>query len=227
MAKNPSIRPYNRPAGGWDALRATVGSLAEQHVLIKGTKSLFRINQPEGFKCASCAWPDSSRPFPVKFCENGAKALAWEATAERVTRQFFAAHTVSWLEQQSDHWLEEQGRLTEPMVYDESSDKYVPDTEIATRAMRLLNLTVGINTKLNRGHVVHGRKALILPCLGRTELDMQAQGPQMVCARRICRASFTDRSVHGARRPLGKEAGMSWVSNVHTHSRSSLGSLNT
>jgi formate dehydrogenase major subunit len=56
----------------------------------------------------------------------------------------------------------------------------VPDTEIATRAMRRLNLTVGINTKLNRGHLVHGRKALILPCLGRTELDMQAQGPQMV-----------------------------------------------
>src|SRR5262249_51246208 len=56
----------------------------------------------------------------------------------------------------------------------------VPDTEVASQAMRRLNLTVGINTKLNRGHLVHGRKALILPCLGRTELDMQAEGPQVV-----------------------------------------------
>src|SRR5262249_58754757 len=56
----------------------------------------------------------------------------------------------------------------------------IPDTEIAARAMRRLNLTVGINTKLNRGHLVHGRKALIVPCLGRTELDEQAEGPQMV-----------------------------------------------
>ncbi len=56
----------------------------------------------------------------------------------------------------------------------------IPDTEIATRAMRRLNLTVGINTKLNRGHLVHGRKALILPCLARSEIDMQAEGPQMV-----------------------------------------------
>ena len=76
----------------------------------------------------SCAWPDPSRPFPIKICENGAKALAWEATAKRVTREFFAAHTVSWLEQQSDYWLEEQGRLTEPMVYHEPSDRYVPIT---------------------------------------------------------------------------------------------------
>src|SRR5215470_2378073 len=126
MVRKQSIRPYNSPAGGWGALRATLDALVEQQALIKCTKSLFRMNQPEGFKCPSCAWPDPSRPFPLKFCENGAKALAWEATAKRVTREFFAAHTVSWLEQQSDYWLEEQGRLTEPMVYDEASDKYVP-----------------------------------------------------------------------------------------------------
>ncbi len=126
MEKKKSIRSYNNPAGGWGALRATLDALVEQRTLIKGTKSLFRMNQPAGFKCPSCAWPDPRRPFPVKVCENGAKALAWETTAKRVTREFFAAHTVSWLEQQSDYWLEEQGRLTEPMVYDEASDKYVP-----------------------------------------------------------------------------------------------------
>jgi molybdopterin-dependent oxidoreductase alpha subunit len=126
MTHRNSIRPYNSPAGGWGAVRATIRALVGQHALMKGTKSLFRINQPDGFKCASCAWPDPRRWFPFKFCENGAKALAWEATANRVTREFFATHTVSWLEQQSDHWLEEQGRLTEPMAYDEASDKYAP-----------------------------------------------------------------------------------------------------
>jgi molybdopterin-dependent oxidoreductase alpha subunit len=126
MTRKQSIHPYNGPAGGWGALRETEEALAEQHVLIKGARSLLRMNQPKGFKCPSCAWPDPSGPFPVKICENGAKALAWEATAKRVTREFFAAHPVSWLEQQSDYWLEGQGRLTEPMVYDEHSDRYVP-----------------------------------------------------------------------------------------------------
>src|SRR5205823_3582253 len=61
-----------------------------------------------------------------EFCENGAKAVAWETTKKRVTREFFAAWTVGELERQSDHWLEKQGRLTEPMRYDSSTDRYVP-----------------------------------------------------------------------------------------------------
>src|SRR5258706_15319404 len=97
MEKKKSIRSYNNPAGGWGALRATLDALVEQRTLIKGTKSLFRMNQPAGFKCPSCAWPDPRRPFPVIVCENGAKALTWETTAKRVTREFFAAHTQSWL----------------------------------------------------------------------------------------------------------------------------------
>jgi Molybdopterin oxidoreductase len=126
MTRKQSIHPYGGPAGGWGALLETEEALAEQHILIKGSRSLLSMNQPRGFKCPSCAWPDPSAPFPVKFCENGAKALAWEATSKRVTREFFAGNTVSWLEQQSDYWLEEQGRLTEPMVYHEPSDRYVP-----------------------------------------------------------------------------------------------------
>lgn len=58
--------------------------------------------------------------------ENGAKALAFEATKLRADRDFFAKHTVTELAQQSDHWLEMQGRLTEPMRYDAASDHYVP-----------------------------------------------------------------------------------------------------
>src|SRR3546814_3204134 len=73
------------------------------------------MNQPGGFKCPSCAYPDADCKKTLDFCENGAKALAHEATKFRVTREFFAQHTVSELMEQSDYWLEMQGRLTEPM----------------------------------------------------------------------------------------------------------------
>jgi molybdopterin-dependent oxidoreductase alpha subunit len=126
MTTKPKIQTYSSPAGGWGAIAATMRVLSDQRTIVKGTRSLFRMNQPKGFKCPGCAWPDPVDRAPLIFCENGAKALAWETTAKRVTPDFFAAHTVSWLEQQSDYWLEEQGRLTDPMVYDEASDKYIP-----------------------------------------------------------------------------------------------------
>src|SRR6266851_2564706 len=126
MTTKPKIQTYRSPAGGWGAIAATMRVLSDQRTIVKGTRSLFRMNQPKGFKCPGCAWPDPADRAPLIFCENGAKALAWETTAKRVTPDFFATHTVSWLEQQSDYWLEEQGRLTHPMVYDEASDKYIP-----------------------------------------------------------------------------------------------------
>ncbi len=84
------------------------------------------MNQPGGFKCPSCAFPDAVCTKKLEFCENGAKALAHEATKFRVTREFFAQHSVSELMEQSDYWLEMQGRLTEPMRYDAATDHYVP-----------------------------------------------------------------------------------------------------
>ncbi|MBX3568933.1 MAG: FdhF/YdeP family oxidoreductase [Rhizobiaceae bacterium] len=98
----------------------------QQSVLTKGSRALLSMNQPGGFKCPSCAFPDPDKRQTLEFCENGAKALAFEATKRRVTREFFQAHTVSALRDKSDHWLEMQGRLTEPMRYDPGSDKYVP-----------------------------------------------------------------------------------------------------
>ena len=95
-------------------------------MLLKGGKSLLSMNQPDGFDCPGCAWPDPKHTSSFEFCENGAKAVAFELTSRRVTRNFFAAHTVRELEQHSDYWLEEQGRLTEPMRYDAASDHYVP-----------------------------------------------------------------------------------------------------
>jgi molybdopterin-dependent oxidoreductase alpha subunit len=125
-AKAPRYRAYNSPAGGWGAAAATAKVLMEQSVVGKGSRALLSMNQPGGFKCPSCAFPDAACTKKLEFCENGAKALAHEATKFRVTREFFAAHSVTELMEQSDYWLEMQGRLTEPMRYDAASDHYVP-----------------------------------------------------------------------------------------------------
>ncbi len=127
MAQQDEIfAPYDAPAGGWGALAATAKALRQQSVVARGSRALLAANQPEGFDCPGCAWPDPKHTSSFEFCENGAKAIAWEVTDKRVTREFFARHTVSELAAQSDHWLEQQGRLTEPMRYDAASDKYVP-----------------------------------------------------------------------------------------------------
>jgi molybdopterin-dependent oxidoreductase alpha subunit len=122
----PRFAPYKPLAGGWGALHATAKALREQSIIVKGSSALLSMNHPEGFDCPGCAWPDPRHTSSFEFCENGAKAVAFELTKRRVTREFFAAHTVSELDQQSDYWLEQQGRLTEPMRYDPETDHYVP-----------------------------------------------------------------------------------------------------
>jgi molybdopterin-dependent oxidoreductase alpha subunit len=125
-APEPVFAPYNAPAGGWGALHATARALREQSVELKGSRALLSMNQPDGFDCPGCAWPDPRHTSSFEFCENGAKAVTWELTKHRVTREFFATHAVRELEQESDHWLEQQGRLTEPMRYDPATDHYMP-----------------------------------------------------------------------------------------------------
>src|SRR3984957_14403895 len=122
----PVFEPYESPAGGWGALHATAKALREQSIAIKGSMSLLSMNQPDGFDCPGCAWPDPQHTSSFEFCENGAKAVSFELTKRRVTRVSFASHSVSQLAEKSDYWLEEQGRLTEPMRYDPASDHYVP-----------------------------------------------------------------------------------------------------
>src|SRR6202166_3584724 len=122
----PRFEPYESPAGGWGALQATAKALREQSIVLKGSESLLSMNQPDGFDCPGCAWPDPKHTSSFEFCENGAKALAFEATAKRTTPEFFAAHTVSELWKWSDFELENEGRLTHPMVYDRTTDRYLP-----------------------------------------------------------------------------------------------------
>ena len=122
----PGIRPYNGPAGGWGALRATAQAIRQQMDGLEAPIVLLRTNQPTGFDCPGCAWPDKAHHSTFQFCENGAKAVTWEATHKRVTPAFFDTHTVSSLLALSDFELEDFGRLTHPMVYDASCDKFRP-----------------------------------------------------------------------------------------------------
>ncbi|WP_417360060.1 FdhF/YdeP family oxidoreductase [Gallaecimonas pentaromativorans] len=124
--KVPGVRNYNGPAGGWGALKATATAVREQMDTFKAPMALLRTNQPDGFDCPGCAWPDKEHKSTFQFCENGAKAVTWEATNKRVTPEFFAGHPVSTLLQRSDYELEDLGRLTHPMRYDSASDTYQP-----------------------------------------------------------------------------------------------------
>ena len=122
----PGVKPYKSAAGGWGALRATALAVREQMELSEAPLLLYRTNKPAGFDCPGCAWPDKAHTSTFQFCENGAKAVTWEATKKRVTAEFFAAHRVSELLKWNDHALEDEGRLTEPMAYDAASDTYRP-----------------------------------------------------------------------------------------------------
>ncbi|WOH36106.1 FdhF/YdeP family oxidoreductase [Thalassotalea fonticola] len=123
-SKNQS--PYRSPAGGWGALKSSAKHLILSSDAAKGVKALLKANQPGGFDCPGCAWGDSAGAGKVDFCENGVKAIAWEATSKRVEQNFFNQYSISELQQWNDHSLESSGRLTEPMLYDGSSDHYQP-----------------------------------------------------------------------------------------------------
>ncbi len=119
-----SIKPYHHPAAGWGALKQVAAQLALQKIPVKGVMTLLAQNQPDGFDCPGCAWPDKEHTSTFEFCENGVKAVAAEATAKRVPPEFFAKHTVTDLMAWSDFDLENEGRLTHPMRYNAATDKY-------------------------------------------------------------------------------------------------------
>ncbi len=124
--KVSGLKPYNSPAGGWGALKATAKAVREQMDVTEAPPLLYRTNKPDGFDCPGCAWPDKEHTSTFQFCENGAKAVTWEATNKRVTPAFFAAHSVTELLGWSDYQLENEGRLTHPLAYDSASDTYRP-----------------------------------------------------------------------------------------------------
>src|SRR3954467_12096674 len=125
MRQKAKVENNDAPAGGWGSLKAVASILTQEEVAILGSEILLKQNKPDGFMCVSCSWAKPAKPRPFEFCENGAKATAWEITSKTATPEFFAQHTLTELRTWSDHQLEEQGRLTTPMRYDLASDKYL------------------------------------------------------------------------------------------------------
>ncbi|MEV7573813.1 FdhF/YdeP family oxidoreductase [Pseudarthrobacter sp. NPDC089323] len=92
----------------------------------RSRKTLLALNQKDGFDCMSCAWPDPGHRKTFEFCENGAKAVTWEATPVVIGSEFWAEHPVSELRDRSEYWLGMQGRLTEPVYKPAGEDHYRP-----------------------------------------------------------------------------------------------------
>ncbi len=129
-----------RGAAGLVAVAKALAMSTEQMGVRRTALTLARVNQKDGFDCPGCAWPDPDHRSTAEFCENGAKAVAEEATLRRVTREFFAEHPVSELAERSDYWLGQQGRLTEPMHRPRDATHYQPiswDAAFALIADRL------------------------------------------------------------------------------------------
>ncbi len=125
MTDKTHSEPYTHAAGGWGSLKAVGTYLLRERIPITGAQALLKQNKPGGFACVSCAWAKPEHPHPAEFCENGAKATAWELTAKRLPAYFFQTHSVTELLGWSDHELEAGGRLTVPMKWDAGSDRYL------------------------------------------------------------------------------------------------------
>jgi molybdopterin-dependent oxidoreductase alpha subunit len=121
---NPKIKPFKGPAGGWGSVRSLAEILPRERVKPQALRELVRQNKPDGFMCVSCAWSKPADHHPFEFCEEGAKATAWELTTLRTTPEFFAEHTLTELRGWRDYDLEQHGRLTHPLRYDPATDKY-------------------------------------------------------------------------------------------------------
>lgn len=119
------IKPYRAAAGGWGSLEATTRFVLDSKAALKNMRNLMRMNKARGFDCPGCAWGDDNKST-FSFCENGAKAVTWEATRRMVDTDFFAKHSVTTLYTQSDYFLEYQGRLTHPLRYNAETDHYEP-----------------------------------------------------------------------------------------------------
>ena len=117
---------YDGPAGGWGSLKGIASIFGKELNSPAVLDTLRRQNKPGGFMCVSCAWTKPAKPHPFEFCENGAKATLWELTSRRCTPEFFDQHSVTELKGWRDYDLEQQGRLTQPMRYDRTSDRYLP-----------------------------------------------------------------------------------------------------
>lgn len=121
------IPVYSHPAAGWPALISSTRKLMDYQTFLRGSLSVLKSNQPKGgFDCPGCAWPDHKSHKSIDVCENGIKVIASETMSKKADAQFFARHTVTELQGWSGYELEHSGRLSEPVYYDATQDRYVP-----------------------------------------------------------------------------------------------------
>lgn len=131
VEKNPEeleVSPPKTVTVGLPAIRHSMRLALSEMGIKRSAQTLLKMNQIDGFDCPSCAWAD---PKPgershAEFCENGTKAVAWEATRDRVDREFFETHSIEELLREEDHTLEHHGRLTEPMYLAPGASHYTP-----------------------------------------------------------------------------------------------------
>ena len=122
---HPASRNIHRSC--WSkAVKIALSHIKEEVGVLKGMKVLKMLNQFDGFDCPGCAWPDpdEKRAFLAEYCENGAKAVAEEATTKKADPSFFTQHSVEALGEWSDFELSKSGRLTHPMVLREGETHY-------------------------------------------------------------------------------------------------------
>ncbi|MFE9580333.1 FdhF/YdeP family oxidoreductase [Nocardia sp. NPDC006044] len=122
-----SVTAPKEQAAGITAVAVSLKRAIDEMGVIRTARTLARVNQVHGFDCPGCAWPEpTGHRRPAEFCENGAKAVAEEATVRTVTPEFFAAHSLDDLAGKSGYWLGQQGRLTHPMVLRPGDTHYSP-----------------------------------------------------------------------------------------------------
>ncbi|MEV0096113.1 FdhF/YdeP family oxidoreductase [Streptomyces sp. NPDC050738] len=120
----PQVAAPKHAAAGLPAIGHTLKIAQAQMGVVRTAQTLLKVNQKDGFDCPGCAWPEGDKRHTAEFCENGAKAVAEEATLRRVTPAFFAAHPLADLASRSGYWLGQQGRITHPMYLAEGADRY-------------------------------------------------------------------------------------------------------
>ncbi|MDA7740397.1 molybdopterin-dependent oxidoreductase, partial [Euryarchaeota archaeon] len=120
------LKKPKQSAAGIPAALSSMKHGIKKMGFVKTVKTLTMVNQKAGFDCPGCAWPDPDHRTPFEFCENGAKAVADEAMKATVNPAFFAKHSIQYLAEQSDHWLNKQGRISHPMILKEGENHYSP-----------------------------------------------------------------------------------------------------
>ncbi|WP_415853507.1 FdhF/YdeP family oxidoreductase [Sinomonas sp. G460-2] len=135
------VGPPRRSAAGLPSLTETIPLALRRMGPGRAAATLANLNQKDGFDCMSCAWPDPPDRKVAEFCENGAKAVTWEAEPLRIESDFWATHPVTELRERTEYWLGQQGRLVEPVYKPAGSDRYhpVPWDEAFTIIARELN----------------------------------------------------------------------------------------